>query len=237
MVTLNLNTVKTSTKFKPIPAMEADTYMCRVVQVITVGKQTQKPFAGEPKPPKDEVQLTYEFSTEFLNKEDGTPDEGKPRWLSEFVPINSLDSDLAKLTKRYKAIDPKGESAGNLFDLVGRPCMVTIVKNPGKDGNEKNYVANVAPAPKGIPFPPLVNEPRVFHIDQPDLDVFKDLPEWLRKKCTEDNLRYAGSALEKALTGKSSVTYAEAPVKEEVVPEVQPEPPVATEDFDDDIPF
>ena len=237
MVSLNLNKVKTQSKFKPAPAMEADTYMCRVVQVITVGKQAQRPFKGEAKPPKDEVQLTYEFCTEFLTKEDGSADESKPRWLSEFIPINSLDSDLAKLTKRYKAIDPRDESKGNLFDLVNKTCMVTVVKNPGQDGTERNYIAGVGPAPKGIPFPPLVNATRVFHVDDPDLEVFNDLPDWLKKKCTEENLRYAGSALEKALTGKSSVTYTETPAPAESVPEPQPEAPSASDDYDDDLPF
>jgi len=238
-LTLNLNTVKSSgsKKFTPALALEADTYMCRVVQVVTVGLQEQRPFQGEAKGPKDEVQITYEFTTEFLLDDAGNPDESKPRWLSEFVPINSLDSDLAKLTKRYKAIDPKDESKGNLFDLVGRPCMVTVTKNPGVNGKpEKNYIAGVAPAPKGIPFPPLVNAPKVFHIDAPDLAVFETLPEWLRTKCTAENLRYAGSVLEKALTGKSSSVPVAAPVAA-TTQAAAVKPAVDEPAYDDDLPF
>lgn len=234
-LTLNLNTLKSSgsKKFTPALALEADTYMCRVVQVVTVGLQEQRPYKGEAKGPKDEVQITYEFTTEFLLDEAGNPDESKPRWLSEFIPINPLDSDLAKLTKRYKAIDPKDESKGNLFDLIGKACMVTVTKNPAINGKpEKNYIAGVAPAPKGVPFPPLVNTPKVFHIDAPDLAVFETLPEWLRTKCTVENLRYAGSNLEKALTGKSSSVPVAAPV--EAKPVAAPEPEAA---YDDDIPF
>lgn len=227
MPSLNLNTgvAKAKGSFKPADALDADTYMCRVVSVITVGLQEQRAFKGEPKPPKDEVQITYEFCTEFLNKDDGSPDETKPRWLSEFLPINSLDSDLAKLTKRYKAIDSKGECGGDLFQLVGKPCMVTIVKNPGKDGIERNYIAGVSPAPKGIPFPALVNEARVFHVDDPDLEVYNSLPDWLKEKIS-GNLRFKGSKLDALLSGGAPVKQTQAPVEPEL-----------DDPFEDDIPF
>lgn len=225
MPKLDLNKSQGTKKFAPAAALEADTYMARVVQVITVGKQDQRPYKGEEKAPTDEVQLTYELVSEFLLDADGNPDPTKPRWVSEFVPIRSLDSDLAKLTKRYKAIDPKNEEQGDLFGLIGNTCMVTLTKSPGRDGLERNYVSHVGAAPKGIPFPELVNEPRVFHVDDPDLEVFKDLPEWLQKKMTEDNRRYQGSALQAALEGKAEVKTVDAPSADPVEP------------IDDDLPF
>ena len=45
----------------------------------------------------------------------------------------------------------------------------------------------------------MVNPPKLFDIDDPDMVVFKSLPEWLQKVMTEDNLEFKGSALETAI--------------------------------------
>ncbi len=213
---------------KPAPAMDADTYMCRVAQVIDMGIQPQRAWQGQEKPPVQTIMLTYEFTSEFLKDEDGNDMEDKPRWLSEQFAVHHIGSELAKSTKRYKAIDPKMEGKGNFASLVGRPCMVTITKSPGKDGVERNYVAAVGPAPRGVPFPELVNPAKVFDLDSPDMEVFGSLPEWLQDKIKE-NGRFKGSALDIALNGGN-------PVKEAKAPAPAPAPAV-DEDFDEDIPF
>jgi hypothetical protein len=63
----------------------------------------------------------------------------------------------------------------------------------------------------GYVQPELVNEPRLFDIDDPDMEVFKLLPEWLRKKILS-NLNYQGSKLQQIIgaTGESTTTPQEA---------------------------
>ena len=46
--------------------------------------------------------------------------------------------------------------------------------------------------------PELVNPPKVFVMDEPDLEIFLSLPNWLQDKI-KDSLEYAGSPLEAAL--------------------------------------
>ena len=76
--------------------LEPGTYPVRVVQIIDLGVQPQRPFKGEQKPPVHQIQLTYEFVDEFLKDEDGNELEDKPRWLSESFPLYNLSSDRAK---------------------------------------------------------------------------------------------------------------------------------------------
>lgn len=207
---LNANNVKMAggNKRPRQEPMDAGTYPARVVQVLDLGVQEQRPYKGTPKPPVHEIMLTYEFLDEFCKDEDGKDDPEKPRWLSEEFPFNNLKADLAKSTKRYHAIDPTGAFGGDFTLLVGQPCMVTVVQNPRvKDGETTIYnnIAGVASmrAKEAEKAAPLVNPTKVFLLDEPDLEVFNALPEFLQEKIKK-NLNYRGSALEKLLTGGTS---------------------------------
>ncbi len=207
-------------------------YMCRVAQVIDLGVRPREKWdtvsnsyvIDNEKAPAQNMMVTYEFCTEFVKDAEGVDDETKPRWLSESMFLFSLDVDLATSTKRYKAIDPTLTFDGDWTKLVGEPCMVTIVHK--KSGKAK--IGSVAPAPKGMPFPELKNEPKVFLMDEPDMEVFGSLPEWLQEKAKEA-LSFKGSPLEAVLNGGEVST----PVKEEKPVEAPTEPSVASDEGDD----
>lgn len=185
--------------------LEVGTYEARVVCVLDMGLQAQRPYQGREKPPAHSIRLTYELCDEFMVDENGEELEDKPRWISEEFPLHSLDSDLAKSTKRYNAIDPKDESDGDFTQLIGKACMVTVGQYEGKNGVSNN-ITNVASitAKKAAKLPELVNPTQVFLLDEPDLEVFNALPDWLKDRIKE-NLEYKGSALEKALKGGGKV--------------------------------
>lgn len=203
---------KQESKFKPADPLDPGTYPARLVQIIGLGLQKQRPFKGEPKDPKQMLYVTYELLDEFLLDEDGKELEDKPRWISEDFTINHLTSDLATSTKRYYALDPEAEHDGDFSKLAGSPCMVTLSRTPSKKDPEKVY-NNVA-AVTGMrdkdaqKADPLRNEPKVFDFYDPDLDTFMALPEWLQTKIKE-SLDYPGSDLEDLL--KTGVKSEEKP--------------------------
>lgn len=202
-MSLNSKNYETQSKFKTPDPLEVGTYPARVVQIIDLGLQKQDPYKGEEKEPKVEICVTYEFLDEFLKDEDGNDLEDKPRWLSEKFTMNHLDSDLAKSTKRYMALDPELEHDGDWSKLLGAPCMVTIVNNEGKgkhSGKVFNNITSVQSmrAKEQSKAPPLVNEPKMFDVDEPDIEVFLSLPEF-RQDQIKSNLNYEGSVLEIAL--------------------------------------
>lgn len=188
--------------------MDAGTYPARLVQVIDLGVQPQRPYQGQEKPPKHMIMTTYEFLDEFIKDEDGNDVEDKPRWLSEDFPFNNLEQDKAKSTIRYYALDPECVHDGDWTALVETPCTVTVVQNKGKGqnaGKTYNNIASVAPmrSKDAAKAKPLVNPPKVFVLDEPDMEVFKSLPEYLQTKI-KSNLNYQGSRLQKLIDGGSS---------------------------------
>jgi hypothetical protein len=192
-------------QFKAQDPMELGNYPTRLVQVIDLGLQPQRPYQGQEKPPCREIFTTYEFLDEFMKDEDGNDIEDKPRWLSETLPLKNLSVDNAKSTKRYKALDSSNEHKGDWQQVLGTPVTVTITADEGKGNNAGkiyNNIASTAPmrAKDADKAADLVNPPKFFDLDEPDMTIFLSLPEWLQEKI-KGNLNFKGSKLESLITG------------------------------------
>ena len=201
-------------------------YPARVVQVLDLGLQAQRPYQGKEKPPVHEIMLTYELTDEFCLDEDGNEDNEKPRWISENFPLYSLDADLAKSTKRYFSLDPDEVHGGDFTALIDTPCMVTVTQREHADKIYNNVGSISGMRPKDAArCPELVNPPKIFLLDEPDLTIFGSLPQWMQDKI-KGNLEYAGSALETALAGGSAKPEA----KEETPKKAAKKPAVEADD-------
>lgn len=234
--------------FKRQAALEAGTYPARLVQIICKGLQPQPPFQGTEKSPQVELHVTYELLDEFMLDEDGNEMKDKPRWVSETFGLFNLDSERAKSTKRYYAIDPAEEHGGEWPALVGSPVMVTITQSSDKKGKKDsegnlivyNNISSVQTMREkdAKKAEPLVNPTRVFDPYEPDMEVYFTLPEWLRTAIKEA-LDFGGGVLEKELEGvdekaeynkrRKSEDKAEKPAEKSEKPEQSSE-----EDNDDD---
>jgi hypothetical protein len=224
-------------------AIEAGTYPARVVQVLDLGLQPRKPYKGQEKEPVQEVMITYELLDEFYLDEDGEPLEDKPRWLSETLPLYSLEVELAKSTKRYLALDPDEKFGGDFTLLVDCPCMVTVVQNPDQNGKKDdngnlkiyNNVSGVSAmrAKEAARAAELVNPAKVFVLDEPDLVIYKSLPEWLQEKIAS-NLTFKGSPLQKALAADEDDDEEEEAPAPKAKAKRAAKAPVEPEDEDED---
>lgn len=197
------------------PVIDPGVYPARLVQLIDMGVQPQRAFQGTPKPPMQEIMLTYELVDVFMVDEDGEEIEDKPRWVSETIPLHNLKADKAKSTQRYNAIDPKGDYDGDFSKALSDPINVVLVNNE-KDGKTYTNVASLAAmTPKNkAKCPELVNPTTLFGLDEPDMEVYGRLPKWIQEKICK-NLNFKGSPLDKALNGGGKPAKAGKPVVEE----------------------
>lgn len=178
------------------PVIDAGVYPSRIVQMLDLGLQNQRPYQGKDKPPANEVMITYELVDSFMIDEKGNELEDKPRWISETLPLYDITkADKAKCTQRYNAADPTNAFGGDFSQIVDVPVNVSLVHN---QQGEKLYVnvANIAAMrPKdAAKCPALKNPPKVFDLDEPDMEVFNSLPDWVQDKIKK-NLNFNGSKL------------------------------------------
>lgn len=208
------------------PTMEAGTYPVRLVQLIDYGLQPQRPHQGQPKPPAQEIGLTYEFVDCFLLDEDGKELEDKPRWVSEIIPLRNLKAENAHSTQRIKALDPDNVHDGDLIAMVGTPANATVTINE-KGGKVYTNIAGLSPmrARDVAKCPELKNPTKVFDLSDPNLEVFNSFPDWIKDKI-KGNLNFAGSKLE-ALLGGSDVQRVDKKEEEPKAAPVAAAPEVA----------
>lgn len=190
-------------KFAPQDNIQAGNYPFRLVQIIDYGVQAQKEGNYGPKPPIQMIGLTVELVDEFMKDEEGNDILDKPRWVSEVIPLYNLKAERAKSTQRYEALDPQHVHDGDWTKLIGAAGNVTIVNNKKGDKVYDNIASFSPMRPRdAAACPDLVNPPKVFVLDEPDLEVFNSFPEWIREKI-KGNLNYEGSTLQKLLSNET----------------------------------
>jgi hypothetical protein len=223
-----LNASKIVGKRKPIPVLPAATYPGYLIQVLDLGLH-QNSFKGEDKGPTRKIMLTYEFADEFLKDEDGQDMTDKPRWLSEEVWLFPLRSERATSTARYKALDPNVVHGGDFVACLGTPINISVGhrKGSGKwEGRVFEEIMGISGirAKDAAKMNPMVNKPKFFDGDEPDVEVFLSLPTYVQG-LIKANLEYTGSKLESLL-------------KDVKTPEPQKTAaPTLSEDLDDEQPY
>lgn len=202
---LNMNEIpKTSSKQRAL--ITAGQHAARIVRVIDFGLQTQRPYKGEEKSPAFEIMIEFEFPDERIEIEG----ESRPMWKSRKIKVSSDERSICY--KWYNKLDPENVHRGDWSKLVGKECAVLIVHEKGKNNNEGRVfdkIGDIMPIMKGMKVPPLENDPVVFDLGSPDMEVFASFPEWMQNKIKE-NLQFDGSKLQTALEGRSNKYTARA---------------------------
>lgn len=212
----------------------------RLVQVIDLGLQNQRPYKGEEKPPAYELYLTFEFPDERIEI-DGV---SRPKWKSKRMKLSSHEKSTC--FNWYNKMDPTGKAKGEWGHLLGDGIGALIVHDAGQGKNAGKTFDNIGdliPLMKGVEVPPLENDPALFDLVNPDATVWDKLPEWLQN-IIKENLEYDNSRLQSLVEGtpKQWTARAEGDAPEAELPETDSmsnTKPLETNsiDFDDDIPF
>ena len=186
-----------------IHPLDAGSYPGRLLSVIDLGRQAQRPWQGQERPPVNKALFTYELSDEFLLDESGEELLDKPRVMSEQIALHPITSDRATSTKRYWAMDPDNKHQGYLPALLETPVMITVVQNTQQStGRIFNNVAGITPmrAKDAAKLGGVVNTPFYFDLAKPDLEVWSTMHDWI-KDIIKEGLEYQGSELQLMLSG------------------------------------
>ena len=167
-----------------IPPMDGGTYMAVCIGVIDLGEQYKQFDKQKQGKYAEECLFLFEIPDERVQV-DG---EDKPRWLSSrryTVSLHERSGLYQMLTAwRGKALsDAELDPAGDGFDLMqmaGQGAMLSVSVAEMDDGSRHNKIEAVTGFPKGIPVPKIESEVLVFDADDPDMEAFGKLPEWIQ---------------------------------------------------------
>ena len=154
-------------------------HLARIYQIIDLGTTEQTgQFGGK----KRKVQILFELplETAVFDPEKGEqPFYARNMYTLSMHEKSTLRKDVhSMLGKQLTDAEAK---TFNIFNLIGRECMVNIIHRPSGDKVYAN-IQTITPVPKGMVCPPAVNPPLVFSTQQPDMEIFRKLPEFVQDK-------------------------------------------------------
>jgi hypothetical protein len=194
-------------------------FLARCYKMVDVGTQTETGQFGT-----KENRKVYIY-WELLQTADGEPvfmEDGK----TPFSIFNSYKLSMHQKANLRKHLDSwRGkkftEEEAAEFDitkLLDKFCLLQITHTTSKDG-QKTYanVDGIMTTKKKVDG---INEICSFSIEDPDMDVFNDLPDWLQQKIEE------------------APEWSETETEEEAAPAEPAKKKLATDEIDvDDVPF
>lgn len=208
-------------------------HMARIVQIIDLGLQPQRPYKGQEKAPAYELYITFEFPNQRIEI-DG---ESRPMWKSRRIKVST--NEKSTCYKWYFSLDPENMYGGDWSKLIEKECAVLIAHDQGQGKNEGRVfdrIADIVPVMEGVSVPPLENDSVLFDLMSPVMEVFENMPDWLQNLIKE-NLEFDGSKLQTKLEGNPTKWTARAPgdAPEDVDGDEVPDPvTVATPESEDD---
>lgn len=176
------NFIVRETGGKRFPIIEAGAYPAICYAIVDVGEQYSVQFNNSSR----KVIFMWELPTEEIEI-DG---EMKPRAISETYTLSL--GEKAKLRAMLENWRGRSFTAEELkgFDLenvLGKPCMLSIIHKTKQDGTPFAAIASVSRTPKGMQVPgEPYNAPILLSLEDPDsLDRMQQLPEWIQNRIRE----------------------------------------------------
>lgn len=163
--------------------VEPGTYVARCYSMIEIGT-IETEFNGE-KRKAHKVAIAWELPTELetFHEERGP----EPFAVSKTYTLSMHEKST--LRKDLESWRGKGysEEEARKFDitkLLGQPCLLSIIHQPGIKDPSKNYVAisSISRLMKGQECQPQINPTRILSFDDFNWDVFESLSDYLKDK-------------------------------------------------------
>lgn len=161
-----------------IPLLPEDVYPAVCSMLVDLGDQYSEKFARTSR----KVLIGWELPTEKL-------DNGEPRRLSNTYTASlnakgNLRKDL--VSWRGRDFTPDELKAFDLRNVVGVPCMISVIHKVGQDGTKRAVIGGVMKLPKGMAPAAPSTAPVIFDLDAPDAAArMGELPEWIQSRIKE----------------------------------------------------
>lgn len=161
-----------------IPLLAEDVYPAVCCMLVDLGDQYSERFGNTQR----KVLISWELPGEKL-------DNGDTRRLSNTytASLNSkgnLRKDLISWRGRDFTVEELKKF--DLRNIVGAPCMLSVIHKVGQDGNKRAVIGGIMKLPKGMAKPEPTGEPVVFDLDDPTAaEKITALPEWIQTRIKE----------------------------------------------------
>lgn len=164
-----------------IPPIEPGTYPAVCVSIIDIGEQYNEQFDNNTR----KVIFQWEIPTEKILVEG----EEKPRMISETYTASIGEKATLRKTLeswRGRPFSPDELKGFDLENVLGAPCLITILHKENSKGNTFAKISAVTRLPKGYTVEPAETSYTLFSLDDTDaMEKMAALPEWIQNRIKE----------------------------------------------------
>ena len=159
------------------------TYLARCYRMIELGTLKEE-FNGKVKNVQ-KVQITWELPTEkavFDSEKGEEPFAVNKTYTLSMHEKANLRKDLESW--RGKGFTEEEATRFDLTQLLGKPCLLSIINQPGKSDPSRTYtvISSISPLMKGQECPPQINPTKVLSYDQFDWELYESLSDYTKDK-------------------------------------------------------
>lgn len=173
---------------KKFPLLQPDSYPALCYAIIDIGRHYSPVFDKS----SDKVILMWELPTERIDVERDGQTENLPRAISETYTLSlSEKANLRKTLEswRGKSFTEEELKGFNLRNILGAPCLLTVVNQQKQNGDAFNKVSAVVKLPammRSLVPQATENPPIMFSLKNPNaVEMMKTLPEWIQNRIKE----------------------------------------------------
>lgn len=164
-----------------IPPIDPGTYPAVCVAIIDIGEQYNEQYDNTTR----KVIFQWEIPTEKVMV-DG---EEKPRMISEtFTASIGEKATLRKTLESWRGrpFTPEELRGFDLENVLGAPCLITILHKENSKGNTFAKISAVTRLPKGYSVENAETAYTLFSLDDADaMEKMATLPEWIQNRIKE----------------------------------------------------
>jgi hypothetical protein len=134
------------------------------------------------------VMLQFEVHSEDVDGKPIVTDKGEPMSISKnFTASLGENAILRQELENWRSVAfTKEELDGfKLKNILGAWAMLSIVKEPGSDGNDYTNISSINPVPSNIKragLPAGHNPLKAFDLDEPDMELFETFGQKMKEK-------------------------------------------------------
>lgn len=159
------------------------THLARCYRMIEIGT-IKEDYMGEAKT-LQKVMISWELPTEKAVFDEAKGEE--PFAVSKTYTLSMHEK--ANLRKDLESWRGKGftEEEAKRFDLtqlLGKPCLLSIIRQPSKSnpGREYTVISSISPLMKGQQCPDQINPTKVLSYDEFNWELFDSLSDYTKDK-------------------------------------------------------
>lgn len=162
------------------PIVPEGNHLARVFSIVDMGTQSFNYKGNDIDQRK--IRIAWELPNETYEYEDK---EGNMVKKHHIVAASYTASKGTKAKLRPVLVAMLGEIPKedmNIFDIMGKTCMVDVIHDVSKKGRPYAKVVSVTKVPKGLKAGEPINEQIMFTWDSFNKEAFEKLPKWVKEE-------------------------------------------------------